>query len=133
MAPSIDSQLQSRPTNSSYPSSAFLHAISNTPAFVHSRNRRWADELEQIPVAFSAFHWHPVRSTKRMAFIAARSGTRGLWQPSGCGLPAGISGSSCRHKISGIRHPSSRSTSPMEKLVTDRDRHGKKIHAFCIS
>ena len=36
-----------------------------------------------MPVSLSAFHWHPVRSTKKMASIAARSGTRGLWQPSG--------------------------------------------------
>jgi hypothetical protein len=48
------------------------------PASVHSWNRRCAEDDEQIPVAFSAFHWHPVRSTKKIASIAARSGTRGL-------------------------------------------------------
>jgi hypothetical protein len=31
-----------------------------------------------MPVTFSAFHWQPVRSTKKIASIAARSGTRGL-------------------------------------------------------
>jgi hypothetical protein len=34
--------------------------------------------LEQMPGALSAFHRQSVRSTKKMAFIAARSGTRGL-------------------------------------------------------
>ena len=33
---------------------------------------------EQIPVAPSAFHCIPVRNTSRIAFIASRSGTRGL-------------------------------------------------------
>ena len=36
-------------------------------------------------VSSSASHRQPVRSTKEMASIAARSGTRGLWQPSGSG------------------------------------------------
>jgi hypothetical protein len=36
-----------------------------------------------MPVAFSAFHWQPVRSTNKIAVIASRSGTRGLWQSSG--------------------------------------------------
>jgi len=44
--------------------------------------RRWAEDFEQIPVALSAPHWLPVRRTKKIASIAARSGTRGLWQPS---------------------------------------------------
>jgi hypothetical protein len=30
-----------------------------------------------MPVALSAFHWQPVRNTKKMASIAFRSGTRG--------------------------------------------------------
>jgi hypothetical protein len=51
-------------------------AFSNTPCSVHSKKRRCADELEQIPVAFSAFHWQPVRNTNKIAFIALRSGTR---------------------------------------------------------
>lgn len=66
-----------------------------------------------MPVAFSAFHWQPVRSTNRIAVIASRSGTRGLWQPSGCGLPDGINGSICDQSTSGMRQPSPRSTSPM--------------------
>jgi hypothetical protein len=31
----------------------------------------------------SAFQWQPVLSTNKSAFIASRSGTRGLWQPNG--------------------------------------------------
>lgn len=59
----------------------------------HSRNLLYADEQEQIPVASKEFHWQPVRSTNRMADIALRSGTRGLWHPSGCGGRGGNSGS----------------------------------------
>jgi hypothetical protein len=43
----------------------------------HSWKRRCAELDEQIPVAFNAFHCIPVRNTKRIAFIASRSGTRG--------------------------------------------------------
>jgi len=57
-----------------------------------------------MPVAFSAFHWQPVRRTKKMASMAARSGTRGLWQPSGCGGRGGNSGSSRAHSASETRH-----------------------------
>jgi hypothetical protein len=63
-----------------------------------------------MPVWFSAFHWHPVRSTKKMASIAARSGTRGLWQPSGCFGRGGSSGSIFAHNASGSRQPSSRAS-----------------------
>ena len=59
-----------------------------------------------MPVVFSAFHWQPVRSTNKIAVIASRSRTRGLWHPSGCGLPDGINGSICDQSTSGIRHPS---------------------------
>jgi hypothetical protein len=70
-------------------------------------NRRWAEDDEQMPVALSAFHWRPVRSTKKMASIAARSGTRGLWQPKGCPGRSGKSGSILAHNSSGKRQPSS--------------------------
>jgi hypothetical protein len=67
--------------------------------------RRWADDFEQIPVALSAPHWQPVRRTKKIPSIAARSGTRGLWQPSGW-LGRGGSNRTIRsHKASGIRQP----------------------------
>jgi hypothetical protein len=59
-------------------------------------------------VWFNAFHWQPVRSTKKMASIAARSGTRGLWQPSGCFGRGGSNGSISAHNASGSRQPSSR-------------------------
>ena len=61
-----------------------------------------------MPVARRAFHWQPVRSTKEIASIAARSGTRGLWQPKGCFGRGGTSGSILAHSSSGSRQPSSR-------------------------
>jgi hypothetical protein len=64
-------------------------------------------------VAFSAFHWPPVRRTNRIAFIAFRSGTRGLWQPSGCGLRGGGNTSIRARSASLIRQPSFFVTSPM--------------------
>ena len=79
----MESQFQSMPTSLSYRFNARTHAFSNTPASVHSRNLRCADELEQMPVPLSAFQWQPVLSTNKIAFIASRSGTRGLWQPNG--------------------------------------------------
>ena len=45
-----------------------------------------------MPVASSAFHRQPVRRTKRIASVAARSGTRGLRQPKGCAGRGGRSG-----------------------------------------
>jgi len=39
--------------------------------------------VEQIPVAFKAFHWQPVLSTNRIPFITWRYGTRRRWQPRG--------------------------------------------------
>jgi len=90
---------------------------SNTPACVHSEKRRCAELEEQIPVAESAFHCIPVRKTSRIAFIAARSGTRGLWQPSGCEGRGGSSGSIRSHTSSGIRQPSSLATRPIVYLL----------------
>jgi len=59
-------------------------------------------------VSFRAFHWHPVRSTKKIASIAARSGTRGLWHPKGCFGRAGSRGRIFAQSASGRRQPSSR-------------------------
>jgi hypothetical protein len=42
-----------------------------------------------------------------MASMAARSGTRGLWHPSGCGLRGGSSGCISAQSASGILQPSS--------------------------
>ena len=68
-----------------------------------------------MPLAVRAFHCMPVRSTRRMAFIALLSGARRRWQPSGCGGGGwgGRRGSIFAHSQSGMRQPSSRSTSPM--------------------
>lgn len=83
MAPSSDNHDQSMSSKACAASNPKRQNSSNTPASSHSRNRRYAEVLEHIPVAFRAFHWQPVRSTKNIAFIAERSGTRGLWQPNG--------------------------------------------------
>src|SRR5215204_2332494 len=56
-----------------------------------------------MPVSFSAFHWQPVRSTKKMASIAVRSSTRGRWHPRGCSLRSGSNGTMRSHNSSGIR------------------------------
>ncbi len=65
-----------------------------------------------MPVALSAFHWQPVRSTKKMASIALRSGTRGLWQPKGCCGRGGNRDAIRVHSSSGSRQPSSQ-TGPL--------------------
>ncbi len=75
--------------------------------------RLWAEELVQMPVMFKAFHCMPVRKTSRMASMALLSGTRERWQPKGCEGRSGRRGSIFSHRESGIRQPSSRSTSPM--------------------
>ena len=84
-----------------------------------------------MPVAARAFHCMAVRSTRRMAFIALLSGTRARWQPSGCGGRGGRRGSIFAHSQSGMRQPSSRSTSPMiapliggQTAGRSRVRHG---------
>lgn len=78
ISPSIANHSQSIPLISSYSKSPKRHISENTPALTHFWNARWALELWQIPVAFKAFHWQPVRRTKKMASIALRGGTEGL-------------------------------------------------------
>lgn len=63
MHPSIETQSQSIPFSLSYARRPNSHIFSNTPASVHSWNRRCAEDDEQIPVLFNAFHCIPVRST----------------------------------------------------------------------
>ena len=58
-----------------------------------------------MPVVLSALHWMPVRRTKKIPSMAARSGTRGLWQPSGWRGRGGSSGAIRSHNPSGIRQP----------------------------
>src|SRR5215211_7033639 len=103
MAPSIASHSQSIPFKASYAPRPLCHSARKTPASVHSWKRRWAELLEQMPVSFSAFHWQPVRSTKKMASIAVRSSTRGRWHPRGCSLRSGSNGTMRSHNSSGIR------------------------------
>jgi hypothetical protein len=91
-------------------------------------NRRWAAECLQIPVVSSAPHWQPVRSTKKIASIALRSSTRGLWHPSGCRLRAGKSGAICAHSTSGSLQPSSRTFSLLMRAPLGRcASHVKEI------
>ena len=127
----MDSQFQSMPTSLSYRFNARTHAFSNTPASVHSRNLRCADELEQMPVPLSAFQWQPVLSTNKIAVIAARSGTRGLWQPNGWAGRGGSSGSSSDHSSSGILQPSSLVTSPMPAGVHDLNKEPQSFATIC--
>ncbi len=83
-----------------------------------------------MPVARKAFHWQPVRSTKKIASIAARSGTRGLWQPKGCFGRGGNSGSMLAHASSGSRQPSSRTACfATNALAQSLDGHKDGDHA----
>ncbi|OIQ81588.1 hypothetical protein GALL_366410 [mine drainage metagenome] len=113
IAPSIETQDQSMPRLSSNCSRPSRQMAMKTPATSHPRNRRYAEPQEHIPVADSAFHWQPVRNTNRIAFIASRSGTRGLWHLNGCSLRSGSKGSILSHKLSGNRQPSSFMISPI--------------------
>jgi hypothetical protein len=83
IAPSAASHDQSIPTTLSYSSNPCRQISANTPACSHSWKRRCAEDEEQIPVAFSAFHCIPVRKTSRIASIASRSGTRERCVPNG--------------------------------------------------
>src|SRR5579872_3034155 len=65
------------PRNSSYWFNPLAQSWWKTPAATHCWNLKCAVELLQMPVAFSAFHWQPVRKTKKIPFIAVRSATRG--------------------------------------------------------
>lgn len=67
-----------------------------------------------MPVASKAPHWQAVRATKKIAFMAARSSTRGLWQPSGWALRGGRNCSISSQSSSGMRQPSSLVTSPIK-------------------
>lgn len=70
--------------------------------------RRRTELLEWMPLAFNTCHGQPIRSSKKIASMAQRSSTRGLWHPSGW---PGRGGSNLAKRIqsgSGIRHPLSR-------------------------
>ncbi len=107
MHPSIDTHAQSIPRRSSYSPSPAFHRARNTPAATHSWNRSWAVEPGQMPVASSAFHWHPVRRRKKMASAHTRSDLRGLPPPNRWVLGrSGRSGWSRAHRASEMRHRS---------------------------
>ena len=78
MAPSRACHRQPSFLRRSYSIKPICHSFRKTPALVHSWNHRCAEELEQMPVAFKAFHWQPVRNAKKMPFMALRGSTAGL-------------------------------------------------------
>jgi len=84
-----------------------------------------------MPVALSAPHWLPVRRMKKIPSRAARSGTRGLWQPSGWLGRGGSSAAIRSHKASGIRQPLSWIISPIALLhchvVFKQQQSGRQI------
>ena len=84
MAPSIDCHAQSMPFNLSYSNRPAAHSRPKTPAWTHCWKRSWAVLLGQMPVAFNAFHWQPVRRTKRIAFRHTRSSAGGHPPPKRC-------------------------------------------------
>ena len=104
--PATPSQCPARPRTQPGPP----QKAKKTPAAAHSWQRRGAELLEQRPVSCQAFHWHPVRRTKKMASMARRSSTRGRWHPRGCDFPGGSNGWMRSHNSSGLRQ--SRRTSP---------------------
>src|SRR3954465_11058123 len=72
--------------------------------------------LRADPGGAQGAHWLPVRRTKKIPSIAARSGTRGLWQPSGWRGRGGSSTTIRSHKASGIRQPLSWIIWPIARL-----------------
>ena len=94
MAPSILTQVQSMPLKASYSANPTCQKRKKKPSSTHAWKRSCAVEEAQSPVALSAFHWQPVRSTKKMASAHTRSGVRGRPPPRKCGfLCTGSSGS----------------------------------------
>lgn len=87
------SQLQSMPLNASYSARPACQKRRKKPSATHARKRSCAVELGQMPVAESAFHWQPVRSTKKMPLAQVRSATRGRPPPKrwvfGCSAKSG--------------------------------------------
>ena len=126
MHPSIASQDQSIPFKQSYSSRPAFHISKKTPCRTYSWKRSWAVEPGQKRVASSAFHWQPVRSTKKMASMQTRSGVRGLPPPKGWVLTwAGMHISTSAQRSSGMRQPSGTGRSPMRAPVGHRGRGNK--------
>ena len=104
--------------------------VLSRPAFPTTQNaaksvRPTMCALDDQALALRAFHWQPVRRTKKMAFIVVGSGTRASWQLNGCGFRGGNSGATCSHHSSGHRYPSSCLTMPtmssIRNTVLDTD------------
>ena len=82
------------PLKASYSARPACQNRRKKPSSTHAWKRSCAVEEAQSPVALSAFHWQPVRSTKKMAAAQTRSGVRGRPPPRKCGfLCTGKSGS----------------------------------------
>jgi hypothetical protein len=102
------------------------------PLGVHSDNtlastrvcaRQKRERAVPAPLAFSVFHWIPVRKTNRIAPSRRGPAPRGRWQPSGCEGASGSKGAIRSHSQSGIRQPSSLTTRPrFSSLVGSRAR-----------
>lgn len=82
--------------------------LANTPASVHYRKRRYADNQEQITVPSSVFHCMLLRCANKMACIAARLDTRGQRHPNGYSVGAASNGTRRSQSAPLIRQPSSR-------------------------
>ncbi|STP84045.1 Uncharacterised protein [Edwardsiella ictaluri] len=103
--PSIDNQDQSMPSRCSQANNPLCQKRSKTPAARHSWKRRCAELDEHVPLAFSAFLWHPVLRTKKIASTAARLSMRFRYVPSGwLVLCSGINGAIFSQSSSLIRH-----------------------------
>ena len=114
MHPSMLSQDQSIPFRQSYSSRPAFHISKKTPSRTHSWKRSWAVEPGQKRVASRAFHWQPVRRTKKMASMQTRSGVRGLPPPKGWVLTwAGMHISISGQRASGMRQSSGTGRSSM--------------------
>ena len=82
-------------------------------------------ELAHSPVTESAFHWQPVRSTKKMAAAHTRSGMRGRPPPKGCVFW-------CTGK-SGSMSAQSSSVSPKQPPVLEMRLACGRVRAFFLA
>jgi hypothetical protein len=107
MHPSMLSHDQSMPRSASYSSSPPAHRRRKKPSATHCWNRSCAVEPGTNLVASSAFHWQPVRSTKKMASAHSRSERLGRPPPKRWVLRLlRIKGSISAHSASGMRQSS---------------------------
>jgi hypothetical protein len=117
--PSILNQSQPIPFRQSYSSRPNRHISRKTPACTHSWKRSWAVEPGQNWVASRAFHWQPVRRTKKMASMQTRSGVRGRPPPKRCVFTcSGSKKAISSHSLSGMRQASVGVDSAMVSVST---------------